>query len=204
MKKLNLQTITSDNSKQVRFSLKNFANSFSTFFYCFAFLVLSLVFLTGAKAFSMPADQFEDAIIEAQKKCPHLNCHESRVIAVEVSESEYRKIEKDDRLKIKNLVIRQAEDLWGDTILEGPYENLGRYRIDSVQKILIDGALSGYRVTYSDRAWDTDTCNYDPTDKKTLKNCTSGRIVESAFVDVGLTKVYRDLEAMAQFIAGME
>ena len=161
--------------------------------------VLVLLLLGFSQGVLAQTPDLEKLILEAQKNCPMLNCPSEKVRVIEMSSAEYRDLGKDKRAQLKAMGTRLAEDLWGDTILEGPYEHASRYRLENVQKLMINDIFEGYRITYSDKAWDIDTCDFNPEDRSTLKNCKTGRITESAFVDAGLTQTLRDYEAMATY-----
>jgi hypothetical protein len=167
------------------------------------FLLITILSLSGFTAGAATTKGFdlEKLILEAQKTCPKLNCPEQAMRVVQMSTSENRALGTAKRALLKARGVQLAEDLWGDTILEGPFEHAGRYRLDQVQKLMLHDALIGYRITYSDKAWDLDTCSYDPSDRRSLDNCETGRITESAFVDQDAVKVYRDYEAMAEFVS---
>lgn len=164
------------------------------------FLLIGLFSFVGSAA----ELSFNERIQEAQKQCPMLNCPGLSVQVTDLSITEYRALGTETRIQLKQLATLLAEDVWGDSILEGPYENLGRYKIDWIQKVLIDSEQAGFRVTYSDKAWDTETCDYNPEDRSTLDSCQSGRIVESAFINLALDSIYRDEEAMAEFVPDQE
>ncbi|MFN7728130.1 MAG: hypothetical protein ACK5P7_03125 [Bdellovibrio sp.] len=170
--------------------------------------ILSLSGLTAGAASGLTAGAattkdftLEKLILEAQKTCPKLNCPERALRVVQMSTAEHRALGTVKRAQLKELGVRLAEDLWGDTILEGPFEHAGRYRLDQVQKLMLHDVLVGYRITYSDKAWDLDTCSYDPSNRRSLETCETGRITESAFVDQDALNIYRDYEAMAEFVS---
>lgn len=170
-------------------------------------LILSLFGISAKAQLPLAPDlrpvtiDLERIIIDAQKQCPKLNCPEQGLRVVQMSGVENRTLGKDKRAKIKALGVQLAEDLWPDTILEGPFEHAGRFRLDLIEKLMLHDALIGYRITYSDKAWDLDTCEFDPADRTTLDACETGRIFESAFIDKDATQVFRDFEGMAEYVA---
>lgn len=162
--------------------------------------VLSLSFVS-LPAQAGPMSNLEKQVLEAQKRCPRLNCPDSAVQVLQLSRSELTALGKASRARMKTLVVELARNLWPDTILEGPYEHANIFRTDSIQKLLIHDRLAGYRVAYSDKAWDLDTCDYLPETPETLRSCDTGRIYEAAFLDKELREVFRDEEALAEFRA---
>lgn len=142
----------------------------------------------------------ERRIQKAQFTCPDLSCTEINVGLANMSRAEIRSLPTETRETLKNSVVELAQNLWPDTILEGPYENLGRFRIEQVQKLIVDDRHAGYRVTYSDKAWDIDTCDFDPQKPETIKACETGRIYESAFVSLDYKEVFRDETNVANYV----
>lgn len=101
-------------------------------------------------------------------------------------------------LKLQEAAKSQA-GIWGDTILEGDYFADGATELDRVVAYVRGGEVIAYRITYSERAWDTSDCAFDGDEMETLFGCTPGRISESSFVSTGLTSFTRDMEHLATF-----
>jgi hypothetical protein len=85
------------------------------------------------------------------------------------------------KLSLNKVAFVQAQ-IWGDTILEGDYYSMGQTQLDEVLALFRNETLIGYKISYSERAWYTGDCDFDNSDEATLKNCSEGRIHESAFV----------------------
>ena len=100
--------------------------------------------------------------------------------------------------QFRQLAVQQAS-IWSDTILEGDFEAAGDTRLDRVQGVYLGGQLLAYRLTFSETAWSTSQCNYNPADKSTLQSCTPGRIVESMYVTPDLKAFERDEGNFAHF-----
>ena len=101
--------------------------------------------------------------------------------------------------KIQGLASEQAE-IWGDNILEGEYEADGKTVVDRVEELKVAGELVAYRVTYSQRAWETSLCTYPGNlDLSALSQCQEGRISESSFVSPDLKTYTRDPSNFANF-----
>jgi hypothetical protein len=94
----------------------------------------------------------------------------------------------------------ELSQIWGDTILEGDFYALNRTRLDTLEELSHNLKVIGYRVTYSQKAWMTAHCSYDPEDIATLANCVPGRIYESGFLSINFKESFRDENAMAEFI----
>lgn len=91
-------------------------------------------------------------------------------------------------------VAKAQADIWGDTILEGDYQADGRTVVDHVDALIVDGKMAAYRITYSERSWDTSMC-----DGQALDKCQEGRIVETSFVSSDLGSWTRDPQNFALF-----
>lgn len=98
----------------------------------------------------------------------------------------------------------QAEDraqIWGDTILEGDYAADGNTRLDQVFVVEKGNDVIAYRIVYSEKAWSTEHCNYDPEDRDSLEGCIPGRISEASFIAPALNDNAADEANYAEFIA---
>ncbi len=93
----------------------------------------------------------------------------------------------------------QLAQIWGDTILEGDYQAINRTRLDILEELSKNGIVIGYRVTYSQKAWETSHCHYDSESKQGIETCTPGRIVESGFVSKDFKQSFRDENSIAEF-----
>lgn len=94
----------------------------------------------------------------------------------------------------------ELAQVWGDTILEGDYHVADKVRLDRYERMVRNDKLLFYYITYSDKAWDVSDCAFDG-DPKDLKDCVSGRIVESAFVSPDFKHARVDEKNMAKFVA---
>lgn len=99
---------------------------------------------------------------------------------------------------------KQAHDaaqIWGDTILEGDYASAGNTRLDQVFAVQKNKQVIAFRIVYSEQAWDTSDCNYDPSNSDSLKECVEGRISEATFVAPALDDTAADEDGYATFTA---
>jgi hypothetical protein len=106
---------------------------------------------------------------------------------------------------VRNSLQNRAEALsgiWGDTILEGDYYADEDVQIDKIESLYKKDEFVGYRITYSSKAWDTSTCQFDGVDLTTLESCLAGRIQESGFVSADFKRFERDHRALAEFVRG--
>ncbi len=108
-------------------------------------------------------------------------------------------VSDEQQQQFRQLAIEQAR-IWSDTILEGDFEAAGDTRVDLVQGVFAGDKLIAYRVTFSETAWSTAQCDYNPADKSTLVSCASGRIVESMFITLDLRNSERDERNFAHFV----
>lgn len=93
----------------------------------------------------------------------------------------------------------ERAQIWGDTILEGDYVAAGNTRLDQIFVVQKGRDVIAYRIVYSERAWDTSNCSYDPGDRGSLENCTPGRISEASFIAPSLDDNAADEENYATF-----
>ena len=105
----------------------------------------------------------------------------------------------DESLLRMNEIAKIQSGIWADTILEGDYFANGATELDEVVQFARNGTVVAYRITYSERAWDTSDCSFDSDELETLSACVQGRIVESTFVSGDLTRFMRDLDDLANF-----
>jgi hypothetical protein len=105
----------------------------------------------------------------------------------------------ESELKIFYELAKDQAGVWSDTILEGDYSADGNTELDKVEGVYNGKYLMFYRITYSERAWDTSGCEYMGEDRSELKKCRAGRIVESSFVSKSHDSWMRDSDAFAEF-----
>lgn len=98
---------------------------------------------------------------------------------------------------LKKIASHQAQ-VWADTILEGDYYASGVTRLDNVLAFYKDGQLVGYKIQYSEKAWNTSECDFDGS-KNSLKNCQPGRISEGSYVSSDAQTYFSDEERYAEF-----
>ncbi len=96
-------------------------------------------------------------------------------------------------------IAREQAVIWADTILEGDYQTDEKTQLDRVEALFNDGKFIGYRIEYSERAWDTSECE-EQNDRYVLSTCVEGRIREASFVSPSLTSWTRDDFAYASFL----
>lgn len=147
------------------------------------------VFLTGALARPTPN----------RGPCGMEACSSQALTRHTLSGEELASLSSD----LRDLLQRKATELsnvWADTILEGDYYADTEVRLDSLEEIFRGNRLIAYRITYSAKAWDTGSCDFDAENLKTLAQCESGRIFESGFVSQDLRLEDQDPDALAEFV----
>jgi outer membrane murein-binding lipoprotein Lpp len=97
-------------------------------------------------------------------------------------------------------IAREQALIWADTILEGDYQTDEKTQLDRVEALYKDGNFIGYRIEYSERAWDTSDCE-EANGRYVLSTCVEGRIREASFVSPKLTSWTRDDFAYASFLS---
>lgn len=138
------------------------------------------------------AAHFANACAEEPCKTPYTNA------TVYNQKSRLNKLTADQTATLKKVAWEQAQ-IWGDTILEGDVTAAGRTRLDMVVAYYKDNTLAGYKIQYSEKAWDTSTCNYDGT-QKSLKDCKEGRIQEMSYVSPDMQTYFSDEDKHADFL----
>lgn len=103
-----------------------------------------------------------------------------------------------NKLHVLTEIAKDQAQIWGDTILEGDYQADGNAELDSVERLELKGEFIGYRIFYSERAWETASCDYNG-EPESLENCTEGRIQEGTIVSKELTNWTRDSNYYAEF-----
>ena len=98
-------------------------------------------------------------------------------------------------------VAHEQAQIWGDTILEGDYQADGQTTLDQVEELKIEGQLIAFKITYSERSWDTSICPSNDESHASLAQCEEGRIIESSFVSPDMGSWTRDPENFATFEA---
>ena len=142
---------------------------------------------------------FEQVILSAQDKCPNLQCVESEVQLQKLSYQDIKELSKETRESLRNAGKELAQNIWPDTILEGPFYVLFNVRMDRIEKITYKNNFIGWRISYSDQAWDIESCSFSEENLDSLKECHSGRIIESGFVSADFKDMFRDDTAYATF-----
>ena len=104
-----------------------------------------------------------------------------------------------DLKKAMTRIAKAQAQVWGDTILEGDYAADGYTRLDRIDELFKYDQIIGYRITYSEKAWDTSDCSYDGIRDSTLMDCTPGRIVESSYVTPDWKNYFYDEKNAARF-----
>lgn len=95
-------------------------------------------------------------------------------------------------------IASDQAQIWGDTILEGDYQADGNTELDTVERLEMNGQFIGYRIFYSEKAWETANCEYNG-EPDTLEGCTEGRIQEGTIVSREKNNWTRDSSHYAEF-----
>ena len=157
-------------------------------------LTLALPFLTTATAF---ADREHNPEFRQIVRVIEQNPEAVDATIVYDSFEKVSSLSPSDLAAFNEIANDQAQ-IWGDTILEGDYQADGNTELDSVEKLELKGQFVGYRVFYSERAWETSSCDYNG-EPESLEGCTEGRIQEASFVSKELNNWTRDPSNYAEF-----
>ncbi len=162
-------------------------------------IALILVFCSLLSANFAKADELgpDAKSFEAQCQAPHQT---QRMYA----RDETPFLEKELYKTLTSVAFEQAQD-WADTILGGDFHAAGQTRLDQVDALYSGETLIGYRITYSEKAWDLSQCGYyqAPADQRAevLASCSEGRITEASFVSPSFDTFIRDSNQFAEFQA---
>jgi hypothetical protein len=136
---------------------------------------------------------------QAQNRCVSLSCQQEQLDRKPLTQSEILSLPEDVRGSLQNRAERLA-NIWSDTILEGDYWADDIVEMIQVEELFRNSELVGYRITYSSKAWDTSSCEFDSDDLTTLNACETGLIIESGFVTADFRRFERDPKALARFL----
>jgi hypothetical protein len=154
----------------------------------FAFLFLTVLFLFSG-VFTAPGAHADDfSGVEAAVASGKYGLHELKT----------RRLSRRLLTGLSSAMDEQV-NIWGDTILEGDFISEGSTRLDRVQAVEdpASHALVAYRITYSEKAWAMEACEYADTGR--LDGCKPGRISEASFVSPDLKSWITDDRFMADF-----
>ncbi len=92
---------------------------------------------------------------------------------------------------------QRASDLWGDTILEGPYSETGSHEVANEEALLLDGQIVAYKFVVWTTALMVDVPGCTPNedgDGNTYvgETCVQGRIVETVYLGSNLKTLDTD------------
>lgn len=164
-------------------------------------LLITLLGLSIAQAdgYGPDARVFKSEIKAFVSACPKIPCEAAKKTKEIFVRGQEPMAPRALLVRFEQIAWDQAQ-IWGDTILEGDYHADGKTRLDSVIELYSEDELVGYKITYSEGAWDTSTCSYNGQNDQALANCTAGRIVESSFVSPDFRTYLADQNQFAEFI----
>ncbi|MBO9665854.1 MAG: hypothetical protein J7501_03470 [Bdellovibrio sp.] len=143
-------------------------------------------------------DKFYDEAAHFTNACQKSPCQAPYSMKVVYNQkSRLNKMEIEEVNVLKQIAFDQAQ-VWGDTILEGDFYSAGRTRLDEVKAFYRDERIVGFKIRYSEKAWDTGECAFDGT-KASLKGCKLGRIIEESYVSTDFRTFFTDEDRQADF-----
>ena len=165
------------------------------------FLAMTLSLTAHADEYGADAKPFQKQIDEAVQDCSFGNCNPGVFSSRELytSDSPKKTSLKTAEVAAFQKIAEQQSYIWMDTVLEGPYTTDGKTVLDNITAIFKNKKLIGYRISYSEKAWNTETCEYDSENEDSLKDCDQGLISEGTWVSPALTTFFRDEDAIADF-----
>jgi hypothetical protein len=167
-------------------------------FIVFCFFALFFTFISASYSF-VSSEAFWDEIYRSQSFCADLACEKSSVKKRPIKTSEWIKISPEVRAELRKIARTLVNENWPESILEGDFIIKGHTRLDEVYFLMKNNESIGYWISYSVRAWDVSTCDYDPIEHRDLSDCREGRIYEGAFVHSSLKDYNVDRYFSAHF-----
>lgn len=174
------------------------------------FTALLLTSVAIAQISSVPADPAAEAELKnlkrqiraEQKTCPSLTCSNLAVRVRPMTPTEVNSLGSVLRARLRQAARSMALELWPDTILEGPYHVQFRVRMDQIQRLTRNNETIGYRITFSDKAWNLDRCKTGVSEQpqSKLRNCETGRVNDAGFVLNDLARSFRDESVPATYV----
>ena len=159
-------------------------------------IALFFAMIIGSQAYA----QFIKEVRRAQKQCSSLDCPNSPIKKVIMSQTEWLNLPLSTRRQLQTVARLLINERWPDTILEGDYIIKGPSRLEQKAWLVHNQEPIGYWIEYSVRAWDYSQCDFDPFQNPSLKGCIEGRIYEAAFVSLSLKEYDVDESHLAKFI----
>ncbi len=163
---------------------------------------LTVSSLTLADEMGPDAREFESTLQSFSHHCQEMQCQLPYKSNAIFTRQEVAAL-TDPLYSTLNKVAFEQAQIWSDTILEGDYQAAGQTRLDQIYALYENDILIGYRITYSEQAWDTSSCDYyngtGQSREDALRSCPEGRILESSFVSPIFTTFIRDANQFAEF-----
>jgi hypothetical protein len=165
-----------------------------------ATLILAILTVTQAHADEHGTDAraFMDRLRDFKQTCTAEICELPNEVKLIYSVEKALKNVDPTISSLTKIAWEQAQ-VWADTILEGDFHAAGDTRLDAVYTLYKDGEFLGYRITYSEKAWNTSECTYNGT-PNSLASCPEGRIIESSYVSPTLKTFVADENQFAVFL----
>lgn len=165
----------------------------------FALTLAAISFNASADQHFVGARQFADTVEKYQAACAQ-GCQKPFREAMLYTNGKITSafLENGKLQTLQKIATKQAY-IWADTILEGDYHADGETVLEEVTGIFRRSSLVGYKITYSERAWDTSSCDFDGEDLSTLAKCTEGTIRETSFVSPDFKTFIRNHDEIADF-----
>lgn len=154
--------------------------------FCLMICLLTLTSPTWAN------ETFWQQLVSSQSACLDLNCPNSLLRKQNLTNNDWRNLDRTTRRTLLQMAREQIRDLWPDTVLEGDLYAIANVRIDATFALvagqnLLEQTAQGYWVIFSVEAWDLTTCQIDRYNRQELNKCEKGRIREAFYVDAQLT-----------------
>ncbi len=143
-------------------------------------------------------DKFYEEAAHFENACQHTPCKRGYDHQLTYSYSQnINAISAKDLARLKDIARVQAA-LWDPSFFEKNLHFGQRVFLYEVLTLLKKGHIIGYKIKYSLKAWDLDTCPADTT-LESLENCKSGRISEGSYVSADFLTYFSDEERSISF-----
>lgn len=143
-------------------------------------------------------DKFYEEAARLENACQQALCRNGYSQQITYSYSQNTKAISDkDLSRLKNIARFQAS-LWDPSFFELNLQFGQRVFLYEVLTLFKKNEIIGYKIKYSLKAWDLDTCD-ETVSGDLLENCKSGRISEGSYVSADFHTFFSDEERSVNF-----
>lgn len=159
--------------------------------------------ISSADSMGPNGDKFYEEAAHYENSCHRNTCTAPYSHKVVYNQrTRYDKLDQRIKVILRQVAIQQAT-LWGDSLLNEGFYSIKRTRLDHVLAFYKNDTLIGYKIRYSEKAWDVRDCGFNGR-RDSLVSCPQGRIVEGSYVSADALTYFSDEERYAEFAFGLK